>query len=71
MLCELGAQPMTEGLEEIATWMRRHPREVLVIFIQDEIPPPPIKAAFEEAGMLDMVSEYVPGTPVPDAAVRV
>ena len=65
VLCELGAQPMADGLREIAAWLRRHPREVLVIFIQDEIPPPPIKEAFREAGMLDLVSEYEPGTPFP------
>jgi hypothetical protein len=65
VLCELGATPAAAGLREIRDWLERHPREVLVIFIQDEIPPPPVKEAFEESGLIDFVSDYRAPTPFP------
>ena len=34
--CELGATPLDEGLRTIARFLRGHPREVLVIVVQDD-----------------------------------
>ncbi len=58
VLCELGATPLDDGLAPIADWMRTHPDEFLVIFIEDVVSPEETAAAFERAGLLRWA--YVP-----------
>jgi hypothetical protein len=58
VLCELGATPLDDGLGEIADWMRTHPDEFLVIFIEDVVSPEETAAAFERSGLLRWA--YVP-----------
>jgi hypothetical protein len=52
VLCELGATPLEDGLGEIADWMRTHPDEFLVIFVEDVVSPEETAAAFEKSGLL-------------------
>jgi hypothetical protein len=47
--CEIGATPFEPELVTIRKWLHSHPREVLVLFLQDEIPPEPIVEAFQQA----------------------
>jgi hypothetical protein len=47
--CEIGATPFEPELVTIRKWLQSHPREVLVLFLQDEIPPEPIVQAFQQA----------------------
>lgn len=35
-LCEMGATPFIENLEQIREWMNANPDEVVTLFIQDE-----------------------------------
>ena len=53
--CELGSQPLSEGLEEIATFLDEHPREVVLIIFQDGISVADTVAVFEEVGLDDEV----------------
>lgn len=66
VVCEIGATPMLEALTEVEAWLDEHPREVIVIFIQDEgVTPEQVEQVFAEAGLLDLVYEHEPGTPWP------
>ncbi len=50
-LCEIGATPAERELRGIREWMDAHPREVLVIVVQDEVPAEQILPVFERAGL--------------------
>ena len=58
VLCELGATRLDTALAGINQWMRRHPDEFLVIFIEDVVSPRETAAAFERSGLLRYA--YVP-----------
>jgi hypothetical protein len=45
ILCELGALDAVGALREVRDWMDRHPREVLVIVVEDAAPAAVIKAS--------------------------
>ena len=49
--CELGAQPLAEGLGEIRDFLDAHPREVVQIIFQDAIPLADSRAALDDAGL--------------------
>lgn len=64
--CELGATPLADGLAVIAKFLRRHPREVLVIVVQDG----PVEArdmarAIEEADLAKLAVRGPLGLPWP------
>lgn len=65
VLCELGATEATDAFRELRDWLERHPREVLIIFIQDEARPEPIVAALRDSGLADLAPTLAPGTPLP------
>ena len=50
-LCELGAQPLDEGLGELADFLVAHPQEVLLVIFQDDISPEETAGALEDAGL--------------------
>ncbi len=49
--CEIGAQPLVPVLSGIRDFLVAHPGEVLVIVIEDYVPPEQIAEAFEESGL--------------------
>jgi hypothetical protein len=54
--CEVGAIPLTQGLQEVTDFVVRHPRQVVLIVIQDEGPTPQdLKPAFDDAGLTPYV----------------
>lgn len=65
VLCELGAIPMSDGLTEFADWLDQNPRNVIVLFIQDDITPAEAEQAFSDAGLLDRVSDFDPSSGQP------
>jgi hypothetical protein len=66
VVCEIGATPMAEELTEVKDWLEEHPREVVVVFIQDEgVTPEQVERVFGEAGLLDLVYEHEAGAPWP------
>jgi len=64
-LCELGAVPMSDALDEVRTFMAKHPDEVLVIFIEDYVPATAIAKAFKDAGLLPYVLDHARDRPWP------
>lgn len=66
VVCEIGATPMVEALTGVKEWLDAHPREVIVVFIQDEgVTPEQVERVFGEAGLLDLVYEHEAGAPWP------
>ena len=62
ILCELGALDAVGALREVRDWMDRHPREVLVIVVEDAAPAAVIKDGFEQAGLAELASDFQPGS---------
>lgn len=58
VLCELGATKLETALRGIDAWMRTHPDEFLVIFIEDVVSPEQTAAAFRRSGLLRYA--YIP-----------
>jgi hypothetical protein len=50
-LCELGAEPLDRELEVIRRFLEDHPDQVLIVIVEDYIPPSTIERAFEQAGL--------------------
>lgn len=60
-LCELGSTAFEPVMAEVAAWMRAHPREVITLFIQDELSPAVTAKVLGDAGLLSMVHTPVAG----------
>ena len=63
--CALGATDLTGGLTEVDLWLEAHPREVLLIIVQDEISVADLTKAFDVSGLLDRAHIHDSGTPFP------
>ena len=50
-LCELGAEPLDRELKAIDTFLGDHPDQVLIVIVEDYVPPSTIKQAFATAGL--------------------
>jgi hypothetical protein len=59
--CELGAYPVVPVLREIRSFLVAHPDEVIIVVIEDTVPPNDLAAAFEEAGLSSLVYKEDPG----------
>ncbi len=55
--CELGAVPVTEGLDEIAQFLDANPGEVVTLIFEDYVEPSDMAAAIEASGVGDHVYE--------------
>jgi hypothetical protein len=64
-LCELGAEPLNQELEVIRGFLDRHPRQVLILIVEDYVPPATIERAFEETGLARYVATLDRGKPLP------
>lgn len=62
--CFLGSTPHAEVLAQLADFLEQHPREVIVIIYQDDVPPARIEADFVDAGLVDRVWTW-DGGPMP------
>ncbi|HEX7291110.1 MAG TPA: hypothetical protein VF250_08300 [Conexibacter sp.] len=62
--CELGALDAVKALAQIRDWLVLQPGAVLVISIEDQVPPARVADAFERSGLLDFVWKG-PVRPVP------
>jgi hypothetical protein len=54
-MCELGSTLWLDSLRETKEWLDAHPREVVTLFVQDEVSPADTARVFEEAGLLPYV----------------
>jgi hypothetical protein len=59
--CELGAYPVVPVLREIRSFLVAHPDEVIIVVIEDTVPPNDLAAAFKEAGLSSLVYKEDPG----------
>lgn len=64
VLCELGATPAAEEFADIRAWLDRHPREVLLIFIQDEARRELIVQALQDSRLADLAATFRLGEPL-------
>jgi hypothetical protein len=64
-LCELGATELGPLLRDVRGWMDDHPREVVTLFVQDEVTPDDLAALVEDAGLMPMVHTQRAGEPWP------
>lgn len=64
-LCELGAEPLDQELEVIARFLDRHPKQVLIVIVEDYVPPATIERAFERVGLLRYVATFDRAAPLP------
>jgi hypothetical protein len=64
-LCELGADPLHRELEAIRGFLEEHPDEVLVVIVEDYVPPSLIERAFEQAGLARYVATLERRQPLP------
>jgi hypothetical protein len=58
-LCELGAEPLERELRAIASFLEGHRRQVLIIVVEDYVPPATIERVFAAAG-LERYAETLP-----------
>jgi hypothetical protein len=64
-LCELGAEPLDQELAVIRHFLDSHPREVLIVIVEDYVPPSTIAEAFKKAGLEQSVATLDRGKPLP------
>lgn len=50
-VCEIGSAPMKPMMQRLNDWLDAHPREVIVLFIQDEVSPADTAKVLEETGI--------------------
>jgi hypothetical protein len=64
-LCEIGAEPLNQELEVIRRFLERSPDQVLVLIVEDYVPPTAIERAFEESGLTRYVTALDRHSPMP------
>jgi hypothetical protein len=65
VFCELGAVRMLDEMKVVRAFLDRHPREVLVMVIEDYVPPDAILTVLREAGLESELLPVEPGAPLP------
>jgi hypothetical protein len=63
--CEIGAQPFLPWLRTMRDFLTANPREVVILVIEDYVPPEELAAAFEQAGLADLAFRGAPRPPWP------
>lgn len=64
-LCELGAEPLERELGVIREFLEHNPHEVVVVIVEDYVPPAAIADAFEQAGLGAYVATLDRDAPLP------
>ena len=64
-LCELGAEPLNQELEVIRRFLDQNPDQVLVLIVEDYVPPTIIERAFKQSGLTRYVTTLDRGSPMP------
>jgi hypothetical protein len=64
-LCELGAEPLGQELEVMRRFLSGHPNQVLVVVVEDYVPPATIERALEQTGLLRYVAMLDRRVPLP------
>ena len=69
--CELGSQPLVDGLREISDFLAANPDEVLVMDLESYVSTEDTVAAFEESGLIERVHAHVEGSDWPTLAALI
>ncbi len=64
-LCELGAEPLDRELELIRGFLEGNPDQVLIVIVEDYVPPATIERAFGAAGLMRFLATLEHGAPLP------
>lgn len=64
-LCELGAEPLGRELAAIKTFLADHPRQVVILLVEDYPPAAAITAAFAQAGLTRYAATLKRDAPLP------
>lgn len=64
-ICELGSTEWLPVMEDVAAWVRSHPRDVITFFIQDMVSPADTAELVERAGLQPFVHLQRTGEPWP------
>ena len=64
-VCEIGSEPMQPTMDRLNDWMDAHPREVVVLFIQDTVTPKDTDAVLRKAGLVDKAYVHPTGAEWP------
>ncbi len=64
-VCEIGAEPMAPVMQRLNAWLDAHPREVVVLFIQDTVTPADTDAVLRGAGLADKAYVHPDGATWP------
>jgi hypothetical protein len=63
--CELGAAPFVPWLRTLREFLIASPREVVILVLEDYVPPQAIADAFTQSGLADLVFRGAPRPPWP------
>jgi hypothetical protein len=66
--CELGSQPLVEGLAELYGHLALHPDVVLTLILENYVSAELLEEAFAASGLLELCSEQQAGEPWPSVA---
>jgi hypothetical protein len=69
--CELGAVRMDAVMRQVHAFLDAHPRAVLVMVVEDYVPPDRIREVLDRAGLGPMLLAVPAGTPLPTLGVMV
>ncbi len=64
-LCELGAEPLDQELTVIRRFLEREPIEVLLLIVEDYVPPEEIERSMRRTGLLRYAAELDRDEPLP------
>jgi hypothetical protein len=64
-LCELGSTKLAPLMADVRDWLDAHPREVVTLFVQDEVAPEDMARVMDDAGLLPMARTHTAGEPWP------
>lgn len=64
-LCELGAEEMSDTLDELRAFLEQNPSEVIVVFIESSVDPVEVEEQFERADLEPYLAELEREGPLP------
>jgi hypothetical protein len=65
VFCELGAVRMLDEMKTVRAFLDEHPREILVMVIEDYVPPDALLGVLREAGLEPSLLPVDPAAPLP------
>jgi hypothetical protein len=65
VFCELGAARMLDEMKVVRQFLDTHPREVVVVVIEDYVPPDALRGVLRDAGLESQLLAVEAGAPLP------